>query len=146
MISPAWCRNTLLRPSVLPHLTHHLLSSAVTERAPRALCSPSELPAPPGVQRLGAGGKWHTAREECLTSSCWTHFVFRSKTDGNHLCHCHRAGLAHCTLFGCPSPGCGRNQGVDGTWIPSCSRAIGILARWETPQLLNSALADGTGA
>lgn len=39
MISPG-CRNTILRPSVLPHLTHHLLSSAATERAPQSpVCS-----------------------------------------------------------------------------------------------------------
>lgn len=48
-VSPAWCSNTLLRPSLLPYLTHHLLSLEDTEKAPQ---SPSEPPAPPGAPRL----------------------------------------------------------------------------------------------
>lgn len=52
-VSPAWCSNTLLRPSLLSLLTHHLLSSADKKKAPLEPCVlPLEPPALPGTPRL----------------------------------------------------------------------------------------------
>lgn len=52
-VSPAWCSNTLLRPSLLPLLTYPLLSSAHNEKAPLEPCvRPLEPPALPRTPRL----------------------------------------------------------------------------------------------
>lgn len=65
-VSPAWCSNTLLSPSFLPHLTQHLLSSADTEKAPQSPVCSQRAPGPSWstkTERLEGGGTQHGRQE-----------------------------------------------------------------------------------
>jgi len=71
-VCPAWCSNTLLRLLPLPHLTHNLISSADTEKAPQSPVCSHQAPSPswsPKTERLEGSGMqdW---RQESPTLSC----------------------------------------------------------------------------